>query len=93
MFSKTTIAYPVLPSAALRDTATRTPYDASLTTNAFAAWALYLTFCSFGRLPNVHGHHSTKPILRKAAFGAPAVIGPIMYVEAEMRMVTGVMTR
>ena len=67
-----------------------------LTTYAFAAWALYLALWFVGWLPDVHGRHSTTPTLRKAAFGAPVIIGPIMYVEAGMwmvRMVTCIMTR
>jgi len=60
-----------------------------LTTYAFAAWALYLALWFVGWLPDVQGLHSTTPTLRKAAFGAPVIIGPIMYVEADMRMVAG----
>ena len=60
-----------------------------LTSYAFAAWALYLALWFLGWLPDVHGRHSSTPTLRKAAFGAPVVIGPIMCVEADMRMVTG----
>ena len=51
-----------------------------LTSYAFAAWALYLALWFLGWLPDVHGRHSSTPTLRKAAFGAPVVIGPIMYV-------------
>ena len=47
----------------------------------------------FWGLPGVHGRHSTTPTLQKAAFGVLVNIGPIMYVEAEMRVVTGVMAR
>jgi hypothetical protein len=56
-----------------------------LTLYAFAAWALYLAVWFVGWLPDAHGHHSTTPTLRKAAFGAPVIIGPIVYVEADMR--------
>jgi len=54
-----------------------------LTSYAFAAWALYLALWYVGWLPDVHGHHSTTPTLRTAAFGAPVIIGPIMYVRAD----------
>ena len=55
-----------------------------LTSYAFAAWALYLALWYTGWLPDVHGQHSTTPILRKAAFGAPVIIGPIVYVHTDM---------
>jgi hypothetical protein len=55
-----------------------------LTSYAFAAWALYLALWFVGWLPDVHGQRSAKPTLRKAAFGAPVIIGPIMYVEADL---------
>lgn len=56
-----------------------------LTSYAFAAWALYLALWFVGWLPDVRGQYSTTPTLRKAAFGAPVIIGPIVYVEVDMR--------